>query len=112
MRDGSHIAMVKQLSEGTITILSLADCTTQEIPVKGWTGLETLSWAADGRRLFATTHAQRNSILLELDLQGNARPLWTERGGTGLRAVPSPDGQHLALDGRGTDENMWMMEHF
>jgi serine/threonine protein kinase len=112
MRDGSHIASVKRLSEGTITILSLADRSTREVSVKGWTGLETVSWAADGRGLFATTHVKQSSILLRIDLAGNARVLWTQGGGTGLKAIPSPDGRHLALFGRVANDNMWMMQHF
>jgi hypothetical protein len=80
--------------------------------VKGWTGLETMSWAADGRGLFATTHVKQSSILLGIDLAGNARVLWTQGGGTGLRAIPSPDGRHLALFGRVANDNMWMVQHF
>jgi eukaryotic-like serine/threonine-protein kinase len=110
--DGSRIAIVKRFGEGTITILSLADGIKQEIAVKGWTRLETLNWAADGKALFATSHRQRSSVLLSLDLQGIARVLWTEQGGTELRATPSPDGRHLALYGRAINENMWMMENF
>ena len=110
--DGGYIAIMRRLGEGTITILSLADELKQEIALKGWTGLETLSWSANGKELFATTHIQHSSILLDLDLEGRARVLWTEHGGTGLRVVPSPDPRHLALFGRTINENMWMMENF
>jgi Tol biopolymer transport system component len=112
MGDGSHIAIVKRLSEGTITILSLADRSTRKLSVRSWTGLETVNWAADGRGLFATTHINQSSILLRIDLTGNARVLWTQGGGTGLKAIPSPDGRQLALFGRVANANMWMMEHF
>src|SRR4029077_16254062 len=81
--DGNGIAIVQRLGKGAITILSLADGTRREISVSGWTGLETVSWTADGKGLFATTHVQRSAIVLGLDLNGNSRPLWTEEGGTG-----------------------------
>ena len=110
--DGRHIAVVKRLGEDIITILSLADGTKQETSLKGLTGLESVSWATGGKGLFITRHEQRRSILLAVGLSGNVRELWTERATAALRAIPSPDGRHLALYSKVINENMWMMENF
>jgi eukaryotic-like serine/threonine-protein kinase len=110
--DGTRIAIVRYLGEGTVTILSLADRTKQEIKVKGWNDLESVSWTASGKWLFATTHRQGRPILLGIDLEGNSRVLWTDRGDTKLDAVPSPDGRHVALFGDSVNENIWLMENF
>jgi len=47
-----------------------------------------------------------------MDLQGNARFLWEQRGGFGTYGVPSPDGRHLAMRGWYVEANLWMMENF
>jgi hypothetical protein len=74
--------------------------------------LEALDWAADGKGLLASSLAPQGSTLQYLDLRGNARVLWQERGWTGLGGVPSPDGRHLAMVGLTDDRNVWMMENF
>jgi hypothetical protein len=83
-----------------------------EIPVKGWDNLESIAWTANGAGLFASTRKQRTFMLLSIDSGGNVRVLWTERGATGLDAVPSPDGRHVAMFRRVLNENMWTMENF
>ena len=110
--DGTRLAVVQRDSEGRITILSLARQTTQQITVNSWRDFDNVAWAANGESLFVSTRAQRGSVLLNVDLKGNARVLWTNTGGLGTLPVPSPDGRHLALYGWAVNKNMWMMENF
>jgi hypothetical protein len=50
---------------------------------------------------------------LNVDLQGNARALWENTGGSAETLVySSPDGRHLAFSGWTTNGNMWMLENF
>jgi Tol biopolymer transport system component/DNA-binding winged helix-turn-helix (wHTH) protein len=109
--DGSRIAILKNRA-GQIQILWLNGQVPQEITIKGWRALTTLAWAADGNGLFVSSFIGRGSVLLSVDLQGNARLLWEDKGGLGTYAVPSPDGRHVAMQGFTEDANIWMMENF
>jgi Tol biopolymer transport system component len=109
--DGTRIAILKN-REGQIRVLWLNGRAQQEITVKGWDVLTTLVWAVDGEGLFVSSFTERGSVLLSVDLQGNARLLWEDKGGLGTYAVPSPDGRHVAMQGFTEDGNLWMMENF
>ena len=121
--DGTQIAILKQ-SEATITLVSLATNATQAIAVKGSPKLYSLDWSTDGQGLFVAALANGGSSLMHLDLKGNAQTLWYFKGGvrepgdlfhTGTlapRAVPSPDGRSLAIQGRSVSSNVWMIENF
>ncbi len=121
--DGTRIAILKQ-SEATITLTSLVSHSTQAIVVKASPKLYSLDWSADGQGLFVSALADGGSRLLRLDLKGNARTLWYVKGGVRVpgdlfysgtlapRAVPSPDGRYLAIQGRSVSSNVWMIENF
>jgi eukaryotic-like serine/threonine-protein kinase len=109
--DGTRVAILKS-REGRINIIRLNGQSPQEITVKGWNTLTDANWAADGKSLFVSSFRDRGADLLSVDLQGNARLLWENKGGIGTYAVPSPDGRHLAMQGFSEDGNMWMMENF
>jgi serine/threonine protein kinase len=110
--DGTRVAATRTLA-GPIYILSLGGQVLQEVQVKGWSNLESLNWAADGKGLFVTAGVRNGKELLRVDLQGNAHALWEDTGGSAeTEAHPSPDGRHLAFHGWTTNGNMWMMENF
>jgi eukaryotic-like serine/threonine-protein kinase len=109
--DGTRVAILKN-REGRINILWWNGRAPQEITVKGWNTLTDANWAADGKSLFVSSFRDRGAVLLSVDLQGNARLLWENKGGIETYAVPSPDGRHLAMQGFAEDGNMWMMENF
>jgi Tol biopolymer transport system component len=111
--DGTRVAVTRTLA-GPIYILSLdGGQILQQVQVKGWSNLERLTWAADGKSLFVTAGIQNGKKLLHVDLQGNAHALWEDTGGSGeTQAYPSPDGRHLAFNGSTTNGNIWMMENF
>jgi hypothetical protein len=121
--DATRIAIV-QRSEATIHLLSLSGHAPTELVVKGWRGLQTLDWTADGKEGFVTSTTSKGSAVLQVDLEGNAHLFWELEGSIqsfstpftgGLLtpwAVPSPDGRHLALCQWNFSANMWMMENF
>ena len=121
--DSTRIAIVRR-SEATIHLLSLSGHAPAEVVVKGWSGLQTLDWTADGNGMFVTSTTGTGSAVLQVDLEGNAHLLWEPKGSIqsfstpfigGLLtpwAVPSPDGRHLALCQWTFSANMWMMENF
>jgi serine/threonine protein kinase len=110
-RDGAHIAILKK-REGQIQILSLTGSAPREITVKGWNLLTNATWTADGKGLFASSFNERGSVLMSVDMSGNARILWEQLGGINTYALPSPDGRHLAMLSWTNNTNMWMMENF
>jgi DNA-binding winged helix-turn-helix (wHTH) protein/Tol biopolymer transport system component len=121
--DGTRIAILKQ-SEATITLVPLVSNSTQTIVVKASPKLYSLDWSADGQGLFVSALADGRSTLLHLDLKGNAQTLWYSKGGIrqpgdlflsgalAPRAVPSPDGRYLAIQGQSVSSNIWMIENF
>jgi hypothetical protein len=62
--------------------------------------------------LYLSSLNEKGSVLLGVNLRGNARVLWQQTGGGGTYGVPSPDGRHLAMWGWTVETNMWMMENF
>jgi Tol biopolymer transport system component len=109
--DGTRIALLKHRA-GQVQILSLNGRAPQEITVKGWNTLSSVVWTADGKGLFVSSYRQRGPVLLNVDLQGNARFLWEHPGGIEIYGVPSPDGRRLAMRGWNVESNVWMMENF
>jgi len=103
---------IKKNREPRLSMLSLRGQEPRELIVKGWSTLINLNWAANGKGLFMSSPVQRGSVLLYVDLQGNAHPLWEQRGSLATWAIPSPDGRHLALSGWTTTANSWMLENF
>jgi Tol biopolymer transport system component len=111
--DGSRIAILRVAErEGHIRILPLAAGAERQIAVKGWGGLESLSWAADGKGLFVSSRSQKGVTLLHVNLEGDAHPLWTQEGSGEAWGVSSPDGKKLAILGTTAESNVWMLEDF
>ena len=77
--DGARIAILK-IREGRIQILSLNGRAPQEITVTGWNRLTTVVWMANGKGLFVSSLKEQGSVLLDVDLQGNAHVLWEHHG--------------------------------
>jgi serine/threonine protein kinase len=110
--DATRIAATPS-SAGPLYIYSLRGQPTQRIEIKNWSNLLNFSWTADGKGLFVVAGTKGGRVVLHVDLQGNAAPLWEDAGGSGETvAVPSPDGRHLAIQGWTTSGNLWMLENF
>jgi Tol biopolymer transport system component len=107
--DGTRI-VIRKNQEAGLAIISLTGGATQHITIKGWNTFQDLDWGADGKGIFTSAIVQKGSILLWIDLNGNAYPLWEQRGGQASYAVPAPDGRHLALGGWTAASNIWTME--
>ena len=110
--DGTRIAATRSTA-GPIYIFPVHGQQLQEINLKAWSNLLEYSWAADGKGLYVTAGVRGGQVLLYVDLQGNAHPLWSSVGATAeTLARPSPDGRHLAISTWTTRGNLWMMENF
>ncbi len=109
--DGTRIAVLKK-REGRFQILSLNGRAPQDITVKGWKILSSVNWTADGKGLLVSSFEARGAVLLNVDLHGNASPLWEQPGGIDTWGVPSPDGRHIAMRAWNVESNLWLMENF
>jgi Tol biopolymer transport system component len=112
--DGSTLA-ISQGREGEIYIglLSLRGGSDREITVKGWPDVTGFDWASDGKGFYIGSVSSRTHTLLYVDLKGNARSLWGDKGlGDYIWGVPSPDGRYLAIKGTVSNSNVWMLEGF
>jgi Tol biopolymer transport system component/DNA-binding winged helix-turn-helix (wHTH) protein len=109
--DGSSIAVLKA-GDRRIHTLSLTGQPLREIEVKGWDHLVGVYWASDGKGWFTCALQPTGSVLLHVDLQGKANPLWEQEGNSVSYGLPSPDGRHLAIVGTTKSNNVWMLENF
>jgi Tol biopolymer transport system component len=111
--DASRLAVEKTFErEGRIRILSLSGGAVPDVILKGWGGLNSLDWAADGKGFFASSRSGRVATLLHIDLDGHVQTLWTQKGGYQAWGLPSPDGKRLAILGTSIESNVWMIENF
>jgi len=62
--------------------------------------------------VFRDGSCENIAVVLHVDLQGNATTLRKKRGNTEMSALPSPDGQRLAILQVNQSGNLWMMENF
>jgi hypothetical protein len=69
-------------------------------------------WTADGKGLIAGSLFNRGSVLLHIDLKGNATVLWQRESSPGTFGVPSPDGRRLAMSAWDMSSNLWMIDNF
>jgi len=113
--DGSRIAVVRAKGhEGQIQVLTLSDHAWHEISLEpAWGQLQNIGWAADGKGFFVTSRLPDSFDLLNVTLTGKVRLLFRNGARESLgNPIPSPDGKHLAYEGRTTDSNIWMLENF
>ncbi len=112
--DGATLAIVKGKwsdEEPRIHLVSLNGAEEKWLVIKDWPGLASLDWAADSKSLWAASVGEEGNALLNIDLQGHARPVWRPKKMTVGWAIPSRDGRYLALHVGSTSANVWMVEH-
>jgi len=113
--DGTTFALSRGgAAEIHIRLLIVPGGPDREFTVKGWPSLTGLDWSADGKGLYCGSVSPQRGTLLYVDLEGNARVLWQQKGGAGsaIWGVPSPDGRYLAILGTASNRNVWMLEGF
>jgi hypothetical protein len=80
---------------------------TRDLVVKGWSGLIGVNWFPDGKRLLVSWHNfERDSVLLNVSLDGRATVLLKSRNQEIWHAVPSPNGRMLAIAEAGGPKNV------
>ena len=112
--NGSQLAVVTDENQGRLRFLSLDTGATRDVVVKGWPVLRGVDWTADGRSvLIGSVTPKGISVILDVDLEGNARVLLESGLHAQFRwAIPSPDGRYAALNVFTGENNVWMVEKF
>jgi hypothetical protein len=114
LSDGGRIAIVDERKlNGEIRILGLAENYDTAGPNWKWQFLSQVSWAADGKSLFALAQSASSMAILALDSNGNPRGLHEMPSGTGWvsSTVPSPDGRLLAFTRRMFIHDVMLLEN-
>jgi hypothetical protein len=100
---------------GQIRILGLADQRITILPIRNWKWqfLSQISWAADGKSLYALAQSASSMATLVLDSNGKPRVLHEMPSGTGWVSsiVPSPDGRLLAFTRRMFVHDVMLLEN-
>ena len=111
--DGTMLAIAKgkwASAEPRIRLVSLNGAPERWLTIHGWPGITALDWAADNKSLWASSPGEKENVLLRIDLQGNASPVWRPKHISVAWAIPSRDGKFLALHVQSSSANVWMLE--
>jgi hypothetical protein len=110
--DGKTIALLPFRSN-RIQLSSLSGQTKQDIEAKGWDSFTSVDWAADNNGLFMTSNRTGlMSVLLYIDLKGNAHELWRVKSPMPNWAIASHSGKYVAIPAPTIVSNVWMAENF
>jgi Tol biopolymer transport system component len=111
--DGSKVAELFPAEQNRIRLLPLGGGTPRDLFVKGWSGFyQGPDWTPNRKGFYVGSYTPRGTTLLYINLEGQARAVWEQKGGFTTLGVPSPDGNHLAILGYTVDSNVWMLENF
>jgi len=111
--DGSLLAVSFPAGENCIRLFSLAGGASRDLIVKGWYGLDSgPDWSSSGKGFYVSSLSPTGATLLYIDLNGDAKALWEQKGGLHTWGLPSFDGRHLAMLGYTIDSNIWMLENY
>jgi len=118
--DGTRLAILANSQKDVgnnngarIRLVSLANEATKDLVVPGSHNLCGADWSAAGDALLVCSYTTEGSVLLRVNLAGEAKPLWPgQLSILGTKAVPSPDGRHLAFADWSIESNAWVLEGF
>jgi len=112
--NGFQLAVVTDENRGRLRFLSLNTGATRDVVVKEWPVLRGVDWTADGGSvLIGSVTPRGTAVILDVDLEGNARVLLESDPHTQFRwVIPSPDGRYAALNVFTGENNVWMVQNF
>jgi hypothetical protein len=109
--DGKWLGLVHP-RDTVIHFVPLAGGKPHDLAVQGWPGFDSFDFDIDGKGLFVCSATTGGGSLLYIDPAGKAHALWQQKSSPQTWAIPSRDGQHLALMGQSQNANLWMLEDF
>jgi Tol biopolymer transport system component/DNA-binding winged helix-turn-helix (wHTH) protein len=83
------------------------------IVLNDWVGIHAIDWAADGKSFWASaTLRGETGALVNIDMQGNFRPVLQDGKPYVGWGIQSRDGRHIAIWQATGGSNVWMLEGF
>jgi Tol biopolymer transport system component len=112
--DGSRIAVTDSRTiAGQVRILNLTNSTDQVISLVPRQNVWDVNWAADGNSLLAVGFRDPDSVILQIDLNGQTQVIVNKGKDHALESPrPSPDRRHLAFSQQTWESNAWLLENF
>lgn len=113
--DGKVVALAKGKmhvsTSAEIRLVPLEGGAEKVLHIPGWAGLSTIDWAADGKSIWASARLRGETrTLVNIDLQGRAKPVLEEKTPHVGWAIPSRDGKRLAILEATGNSNVWLLE--
>jgi Tol biopolymer transport system component/DNA-binding winged helix-turn-helix (wHTH) protein len=114
--DGSMLAIAPwRMGQvpGEIQIFPIVSGKPRTITLDGWMRIAAIDWAADSRNLWVSASDLSGvQTLLKVDLHGKATPMLQDAQQEIGWAIPSPDGQRLAIWQASGSANVWSLQGF
>ncbi|MCU1241841.1 MAG: hypothetical protein JWO71_2567 [Candidatus Acidoferrum typicum] len=114
--DGSMLAMAawrQGQAPGEIQIFSVDTGKQRTFTLNGWTRIASIDWAADSRSIWVSAcDMSGTQTLLKVDLHGKAIPMLQDTQRYMGWAIPSPDGQRVAIWQASGSSNVWSLHGF
>jgi len=114
--DGSMLAIAAwRLGQvpGEIQIFPMNSGKPRKITLDGWVRIAAIDWAADSRNLWVSASDPSGvQTLLKVDLRGKAIPMLQDAQQEMGWAIPSPDGQRVAIWQASGSANVWSLQGF
>jgi Tol biopolymer transport system component/DNA-binding winged helix-turn-helix (wHTH) protein len=114
--DGKLLALCKgdRVALNTkIRLIPTYGGTEREIIINGWVGINAFDWASDGKSFWASaTLRGETGALINIDMQGNFKPVLQDDKPYVGWGIQSRDGKHIALWQATGGSNVWMLEGF
>jgi Tol biopolymer transport system component/DNA-binding winged helix-turn-helix (wHTH) protein len=110
--DGATLALA-QWRHSQIELISTRGGPSRTLTIRGWAGVASIDWAADGRSLWASSSSPTGTqALLNIDLRGRVKPMFQDPDKDVGWAIPSPDGRYIAFWEAGGSANAWVLQGF
>jgi DNA-binding winged helix-turn-helix (wHTH) protein/Tol biopolymer transport system component len=114
--DGSLLAIAawrQGQAPGEIQIFPIGTGKQRTLTLNGWTRIASIDWAADSRTIWVSaSDLSGTQSLLKVDLQGRATPMLQDTQRDMGWAIPSPDGQRVAIWQASGSSNVWSLQGF
>jgi DNA-binding winged helix-turn-helix (wHTH) protein/Tol biopolymer transport system component len=114
--DGSMLALAPWRQgqvPGEIQIFSIVTGKERTLTLNGWTSIASIDWAADSRSIWVSaSDLSGTQTLLKVDLLGKAIPMLQDTQRHMGWAIPSPDGQRVAIWQASGSSNVWSLQGF
>jgi len=110
--DGLRIAVVENNEKGQIQIFNVKTSAVQPLDIGKWNHLQSVSWSADAKLLFASSFSSLGTTLLSVDLAGKVIVLFKQ--GRNWLCCPrvAPNGHLLAFSVQEIQRDAMMVENF